>query len=638
MTKNKIFNLFLLALFLIFICSNIVIATTFTSSVTPNTVNASTTSQTLNFTLNNTGTDDVVQLNITIPAGFSFISNSNTTTASDNTFSGTSNLVIWDNTTAGGFVANVTIEYFSIDVSVPSVVSGTPYNFTLTTLDNAGTPSVVSVDVTVTVNDVTVPTYQNDYVDNTGAGTPTDFSLYWSDNVGLSGYVFSTNNTGTWANDSFASMSGSTAWSNVTKTLNNTIGFVVGWRVYSNDTSNNWNVTTIFTLTTTDAVLPTYSNIHSDVTNNTYLNLGTVIYLGAQWTDANLSQYMNTSATNSSTFVNGTWAAFGVGNWSNFTLSYPSSSAGGNYSVKIYGKDASGNENVISVWIWYNTTPEGEAFSPGGGYDTTIPVKLVKRAKGNVNITIPSIKSGEIESAFILPTEDVAFRKIIVSAKNTINNIIIIVKKAPGLPSSIASDISTKVYHYIEVIKENFTDADLNNVTVEFTVSKSWLNQNSVDKSNILLYRWENNQWKGLPTRIISETIPDVFYSAVSSGFSYFLIGEAGGETIAAPTCTESWNCMDWSGCVDGLQTRICTDENNCGTTNNKPTESKNCLIEQILTGAQDMGLTGVVVTSVIIIVIVVIIALVLKKGKLNLKFLKKKKKFRYKYKTKPKN
>jgi len=636
--KNKTFNLFLLIFFVIFIFSNIVIATTFIPSLTPDTINASTTSQTLNFTLNNTGTDSVVQLNITIPVAFSFIANSNTTTAVDNIFSGTANLVIWDNTTSGGFVANSTTEYFSIDVSVPSVVSGTTYNFTLSTLDDAS--AVVSNDVTVTVNDVTNPTYQNDDVDNTGAGTSADFSLYWIDNVGLSGYIFSTNNSGVWANNSFASMSGSTGWSNVTKILNSTVGLVIGWRIYVNDTSNNWNASQIFSFTTTETLPPTYSNVHSNVTTNTNVTLGYVINFGCLWSDnSGMSHYLNSSSINSSNFVNGTWIAFGSGNWSNFTISYPSAAGGGNYSIKIYANDTQGNENVTAVWTWYNTTPpDSGTFSPGGGYFSTTSTKSVKRAKGNVNITIPSIASGELESVFIIATEDVAFRKIVVSAKNTINNIVIIVKKVPGLPASITSDISTKVYHYIEVTKQNFTDGDLNNVTVEFTVSKSWLNQNSIEKSNILLYRWENNHWKGLPTRIISETVPDVFYSAVSSGFSYFLIGEVGGETIATSECTESWACTDWSECVDGAQTRICTDENNCGTTNNKPVENRDCLIEQMLIGAQDMGLTGLVVTAVIIVAIIVIIALVLKKGKLNLSFLKRKKKFRYKYKAKPEN
>ena len=42
-------------------------------------------------------------------------------------------------------------------------------------------------------------------------------------------------------------------------------------------------------------------------------------------------------------------------------------------------------------------------------------------------------------------------------------------------------------------------------------------------------------------------------------------------------TCTESWSCDDWSGCVDGKQTRDCNDLNICGTYNSKPVEEQSC-------------------------------------------------------------
>ncbi|MEA3449632.1 MAG: MopE-related protein, partial [Patescibacteria group bacterium] len=43
-------------------------------------------------------------------------------------------------------------------------------------------------------------------------------------------------------------------------------------------------------------------------------------------------------------------------------------------------------------------------------------------------------------------------------------------------------------------------------------------------------------------------------------------------------TCTEDWICADWSDCVSGMQTRTCMDNNNCGTTDDKPEEEQVCL------------------------------------------------------------
>jgi hypothetical protein len=44
-----------------------------------------------------------------------------------------------------------------------------------------------------------------------------------------------------WVNDTWQSMVGTENWSNVTKIINSTLGCTIGWCVYANDTSNNWN-------------------------------------------------------------------------------------------------------------------------------------------------------------------------------------------------------------------------------------------------------------------------------------------------------------------------------------------------------------------------------------------------------------
>ena len=44
--------------------------------------------------------------------------------------------------------------------------------------------------------------------------------------------------------------------------------------------------------------------------------------------------------------------------------------------------------------------------------------------------------------------------------------------------------------------------------------------------------------------------------------------------------CTPSWSCGSWSSCTNNLQTRTCTDSNNCGVTTGKPVESQSCTPE----------------------------------------------------------
>lgn len=42
-------------------------------------------------------------------------------------------------------------------------------------------------------------------------------------------------------------------------------------------------------------------------------------------------------------------------------------------------------------------------------------------------------------------------------------------------------------------------------------------------------------------------------------------------------SCQENWQCSSWGACPNDVQFRSCTDSNNCGTTFDKPLESRSC-------------------------------------------------------------
>ncbi len=87
---------------------------------------------------------------------------------------------------------------------------------------------------------------------NTNAGKFIKHGVNWTDDTSLSGYIFEFDNgTGTFTNDSFVTFTGTQNWSNVSKTINTTVGSTIRWRVYSNDSLNQFNSTNIFSYTTT---------------------------------------------------------------------------------------------------------------------------------------------------------------------------------------------------------------------------------------------------------------------------------------------------------------------------------------------------------------------------------------------------
>ena len=102
------------------------------------------------------------------------------------------------------------------------------------------------------------PTYSDVGTNTTVAGQPALFHAKWSDDqeahrwnkdgLALSGFIFSTNNTGSWRNSTWTPLSGSVAWSNITEVLNSTAGVTVQYRFYCNDTYNGWGSTPILTI------------------------------------------------------------------------------------------------------------------------------------------------------------------------------------------------------------------------------------------------------------------------------------------------------------------------------------------------------------------------------------------------------
>ncbi len=81
-------------------------------------------------------------------------------------------------------------------------------------------------------------------------GAQTCCSGTYDDNDDLNFSVFS--GTGGWQNDSWSAFpsGGTEDWSNITKTVNSTVGATVAWKFYANDTSGNWNVSGTYVFVT----------------------------------------------------------------------------------------------------------------------------------------------------------------------------------------------------------------------------------------------------------------------------------------------------------------------------------------------------------------------------------------------------
>lgn len=93
--------------------------------------------------------------------------------------------------------------------------------------------------------------------------------------------------------------------------------------------------------------------------------------------------------------------------------------------------------------------------------------------------------------------------------------------------------------------------------------------------------------------------------------------------TTTVETCQEKWTCIEWSECEEGVQTRTCTDENECGTDLYKPFESQPCATRKAEEGSLEKiisPITGLFTSATmpiiigLVIVIIILVVYVLRK------------------------
>jgi sporulation protein YlmC with PRC-barrel domain len=261
-----------------------------------------------------------------------------------------------------------------------------PTNYTAWAIDSDGninnSEGVVSF--------ASLPTYSLNSTNSTLTGTNILHSLKWSDETELSGYIFSFDNgTGIFVNDSWVAFNSNPDWSNVTKSVTSTVGAIIRWCVYANDTTNGWgNSCAIpFSYVVNEAIPPTYS---LNSTNSTLA--GTNILHSLKWSDeTELSGYIFS-------FCNGTWDGsncLGNSSWANNSfdrcMEINISNAGStdliNFPVYI---DLSKDENMLSDYSdlrFYNSSCNNE------GEELDYEIDIYTSAKADIWVRIPNLTS-----------------------------------------------------------------------------------------------------------------------------------------------------------------------------------------------------------------------------------------------------
>jgi hypothetical protein len=291
-------------------------------------------------------------------------------------------------------------------------LNSTSYNLSLITNTRAN----ITLYPNTTTPDTTPPTYLLNSTNNTIAGQSATFSIYINDSTALhpnGQYIFSTNNTGTWINDSAVNFTSTPSWANISKTLNSTVGAVVGYRWYIKDNANNSNNTIMYQLTTnttTDTTPPTYSQNQTNTTEagtsatfSININDSTALHPNGQYifSTNNTGAWVNDSSVNFTT----------TPQWANVSKTLNATN-GTKVGYRWYIKDNQNNSNNTNTFILTTTdaTPPGiNLTAPSDGASVSGITIVSANASDNVGVAGVQFmecavsKTGDIASNYSYP-------------------------------------------------------------------------------------------------------------------------------------------------------------------------------------------------------------------------------------------
>src|SRR3989344_5168093 len=316
MGKGKVVALIIFVLAIIFLLI-FVKSVSFTESGTPSSVNEDAIYW-YNLTIENTNaTNNIIQISITLPSGFLFITSTDRTSVMTAVFSNSSNVLTWDDASLVPMSGSENF-WFNATASNPGV-----YNFTIDTLDDLGV--VNSTNVSITVNDTTQPFIELAYPQNTSYNfVQTQLNYSVADNFVLDSCWYS-------LDSGFTNSSPDTSCQNFTGLTSNQGSN--NWTVYANDTSNNLNSSEITFFV--DSVNPNIAIVYPSNNSNISTNNAEINYtvsdtnLESCWY-SNDTYAINTTITCGQNITGITWTQ-------------------GNHNVTIYANDTLGNMNFSTV-------------------------------------------------------------------------------------------------------------------------------------------------------------------------------------------------------------------------------------------------------------------------------------------------
>ena len=152
----------------------------------------------------------------------------------------------------------------------------------------------------------------------------------------------------------------------------------------------------------------------------------------------------------------------------------------------------------------------------GGGVITVEPL---------ANIAKSETKEGSLTAgkpvAFTFISPEFAIHQILITGKENENNVTVRVESLKNTSKLVSRAAPGTVYVNTNVWVNSMK---ITGVTLKFRVTNAWITGSNVQKENIKLFRWSDNDWKALNTTVLTRDDTYSYFEAQSAGLSSFAV------------------------------------------------------------------------------------------------------------------
>lgn len=135
---------------------------------------------------------------------------------------------------------------------------------------------------------------------------------------------------------------------------------------------------------------------------------------------------------------------------------------------------------------------------------------------------IDRIGAGESYRVYFRTPEVPEISDIVLFASRTHYNAKLSVESSAEKPEKLEKPAAGEVYRYFRI---SYTRPEyLERVRITFRVNLSWMEENRINSSSVVLMHFVNESWQALPTVKLREALGYAYYSAETENLSWFAV------------------------------------------------------------------------------------------------------------------